>query len=279
MSKPVVEFVEVDGINLRVATQRGVPGSLPLLLFNGIGANLELCFPFMEAMPEREIVIFDVPGVGRSEMSWRPRRFSGLARLANKLLDRQGYQQVDVIGVSWGGALAQQFARQYPQRIRGLLLSATFCEPETDEGKRRRNDMADRLLREGMHPYAEEVLPKMLAARSIATLPAVAAHVTAMMQATDPEGAAAALRGRAERPPYESTLASLTVPTLVVVGSEDAFTTREQAEHMRDLVQGSELVWLAGIGHMPNLESPALFNATLIRWLERCASKRTSVRT
>jgi poly(3-hydroxyoctanoate) depolymerase len=124
MNKPHVEFVEVDGVNLRVASQRGKAG-LPLLLFNGIGANLELCFPFMEAMPEREIVIFDVPGVGRSEMSWRPRRFSGLARLANKLLDRQGYQQVDVIGVSWGGALAQQFARQYPQRCRRLILAAT----------------------------------------------------------------------------------------------------------------------------------------------------------
>ena len=58
-------------------------------------------------------------------MSWRPRRFSGLARLANKLLDRLGYQQVDVIGVSWGGALAQQFARQYPQRCRRLVLAAT----------------------------------------------------------------------------------------------------------------------------------------------------------
>jgi poly(3-hydroxyalkanoate) depolymerase len=124
MNKPVVEYVEVEGVNLRVATQHGNTG-LPLLLFNGIGANLELCFPFMQAMPEREIVIFDVPGVGRSEMSWRPRRFSGLARLANKLLDRLGYQQVDVIGVSWGGALAQQFARQYPLRCRRLVLAAT----------------------------------------------------------------------------------------------------------------------------------------------------------
>jgi poly(3-hydroxyalkanoate) depolymerase len=124
MSKPLVEFVEVDGVNLRVATQQGNVG-LPLLLFNGIGANLELCFPFMEALSEREIVIFDVPGVGRSQMSWRPRRFSGLARLANKLLNRLGYQQVDVIGVSWGGALAQQFARQYPERCRRLVLAAT----------------------------------------------------------------------------------------------------------------------------------------------------------
>jgi pimeloyl-ACP methyl ester carboxylesterase len=124
MTRPHVEYIEVDGINLRVATQRGEPG-IPLLLFNGIGANLELCFPFMEAMPEKEIVIFDVPGVGRSEMSWRPRRFSGLARLANKLLSRLGYREVDVIGVSWGGALAQQFARQYPQRCRRLILAAT----------------------------------------------------------------------------------------------------------------------------------------------------------
>jgi poly(3-hydroxyoctanoate) depolymerase len=124
MSKPVVEFVEVDGINLRIATQQGKIG-LPLLLFNGIGSNLELCFPFMEALPDREIIIFDVPGVGKSEMSWRPRRFSGLARLANKLLDRLGYQGVDVIGVSWGGALAQQFARQYPDRCRRLVLAAT----------------------------------------------------------------------------------------------------------------------------------------------------------
>ena len=130
MTSPTVEYVEVDGINLRVATQKGQRSGasnngLPLLLFNGIGANLELCFPFMEAMPEKEIVIFDVPGVGRSQMSWRPRRFSGLARLANKLLTRLGYQQVDVIGVSWGGALAQQFARQYPQRCRRLILAAT----------------------------------------------------------------------------------------------------------------------------------------------------------
>src|SRR5262245_29598188 len=121
---PTVEYVEVDGINLHVATQPG-RATPPLLLFNGIGANLEMCFPFMEAMPEREMVIFDVPGIGRSQMSWRPRRFSGLARLARKLLDRLGYRQVDVIGVSWGGALAQQFARQYPERCRRLIPAAT----------------------------------------------------------------------------------------------------------------------------------------------------------
>jgi pimeloyl-ACP methyl ester carboxylesterase len=84
--------------------------------------------------------------------------------------------------------------------------------------------------------------------------------VAAMMRATNAEGAAAGVRGRAERPSYEETLASLAVPVLVIVGREDAFTTRRDAERMRDLLSGSELVWLEGVGHMPNLERSEAFN-------------------
>src|SRR5829696_8510835 len=60
--------------------------------------------------------------------------------------------------------------------------------------------------------------------------------------------AAAALRGRSERPSYEDTLARLAAPALIVVGSQDACTTRQDAERMRDLVSDSDLVWLDGIG-------------------------------
>lgn len=121
-----IEYLDIDGLRLRVATQRGsARGGMPLLIFNGIGANFEIVFPFMEALEGKEIIIFDVPGIGKSEMSWWPRRFSGLARLAARLLDRLGYPEVDVAGVSWGGALAQQFARSYPTRCRRLILAAT----------------------------------------------------------------------------------------------------------------------------------------------------------
>jgi pimeloyl-ACP methyl ester carboxylesterase len=92
-----------------------------------------------------------------------------------------------------------------------------------------------------------------------------------MVRAAHPAGAAAALRGRAERPCYEETLASLKIPALVLVGDEDFFTTRADAERMRDLLQGSELVWMEGAGHMPNLEREAEFNAALERFLHRFA--------
>lgn len=121
---PQIEFVDVDGVTLRVATRPGREGT-PLLLFNGIGANLELVFPFIAALPEREIVVFDMPGIGQSPMWLVPRRFGGIARLSARLLDRLGYPEVDVAGVSWGGAVAQQFARQYPRRCRRLILAAT----------------------------------------------------------------------------------------------------------------------------------------------------------
>ena len=97
----------------------------PLLLFNGIGANIELVEPFLDALDGPEAIIFDVPGVGGSPAPKLPYRPSTLARLSAQLLDQLGYQQVDVLGVSWGGALAQQFAFQQAKRCRRLVLAAT----------------------------------------------------------------------------------------------------------------------------------------------------------
>src|SRR5262245_27197233 len=97
-AEPKTEFIDVDGVKLRVATRAGRSGT-PLLLFNGIGANLEVVYPFIAALPEREVIVFDMPGIGRSPLSVVPRRFSGIARLTNGLLDRLGYPEVDVAGV------------------------------------------------------------------------------------------------------------------------------------------------------------------------------------
>ncbi len=119
-----VDSVFVDGIEVRYCIRPG-KSKYPLLLFNGIGANLELTKPFVDALTGVEIIVFDMPGVGGSSLPVLPRRFSGLAKLATKVLDALGYQRIDVAGVSWGGALAQQFAKQYPERCRRLVLAAT----------------------------------------------------------------------------------------------------------------------------------------------------------
>ncbi|SAL86622.1 Poly(3-hydroxyalkanoate) depolymerase [Caballeronia arvi] len=120
------QTVDLDGQLVRVGVRHGSDASPPLLIFNGIGANLELVEPFVEALGDVGVIIFDIPGVGGSPVPLAPYRFSTLCVLTDKLLKRLGHDgPVDVLGVSWGGALAQQFARQYPERCRRLILAST----------------------------------------------------------------------------------------------------------------------------------------------------------
>lgn len=120
-----IRMMQVEGQKLRVATKPGPEGRPPLLMFNGIGANLELGIPFLSQLKESGAIIFDVPGIGGSPLPALPYRPSTLARWAKKLCQQLGHEQVDVSGVSWGGGLAQQFARQYPKVCRKLVLAAT----------------------------------------------------------------------------------------------------------------------------------------------------------
>ena len=109
---------------LMVAIKRGASTRPPLLLFNGIGANWELAEPFLHALTDTTAIIFDLPGVGGSPLPALPYRPSSIARLSARLVADLGYDQIDVVGVSWGGGMAQQLAHQYPALCRRLVLAA-----------------------------------------------------------------------------------------------------------------------------------------------------------
>jgi poly(3-hydroxyalkanoate) depolymerase len=121
----VARQIAIAGQSLHVAIKYGGAREPPLLLFNGIGANWELARPFLEALTRTTAIIFDIPGVGGSPRPLLPYRPSTLARLAAGLVAELSYAEVDVAGVSWGGAIAQQFAHQYPNLCRRLVLAAT----------------------------------------------------------------------------------------------------------------------------------------------------------
>ncbi|MCA8904101.1 MAG: alpha/beta fold hydrolase [Hyphomonas sp.] len=125
--RPDISMQDVEGVMLRTAYWPAAQdmGNRPLLFFNGIGANLELTQGLGEMFQDRAIITFDVPGVGLSPVTQWPYRPWMLARWARKLLDQFGIEEVDVMGVSWGGALAQQYAFQYRNRVGKLILCAT----------------------------------------------------------------------------------------------------------------------------------------------------------
>lgn len=121
-----IEYHTVLGHRLRVAIWPGAKNKVPLLLFNGIGAGFELVTPFIDELdPSIEVIVFDVPGTGESPAPRVPYRMWMLAAMASRLVHALGHDRVDVMGVSWGGALAQQFALQNPRLCRRLILAAT----------------------------------------------------------------------------------------------------------------------------------------------------------
>ena len=118
--------LSTGGRVLRVAARGGNPDWPPLLLCNGIGARLEVFQPFVDALDRRRAVIrFDMPGIGGSPAPALPYHLATLPPVLSGLLDQLGYQQADVLGISWGGGLAQQFALSRPDRVRRLVLVAT----------------------------------------------------------------------------------------------------------------------------------------------------------
>jgi poly(3-hydroxyalkanoate) depolymerase len=124
-------LVRVGGRTVRAAywappkSSAGRYSPLPILFFNGIGANIELMTPLADWFGDRAIITFDMPGVGRSPSPVLPYRPWMMARLAARLLDRFGIDRVDVMGVSWGGGMAQQFAFQHGRRVGRMILAAT----------------------------------------------------------------------------------------------------------------------------------------------------------
>jgi poly(3-hydroxyalkanoate) depolymerase len=249
-----VRSVAVGGQLLRVAIRPGTNEAggaprFPLLLINGIGASLEVFEPFVaELDPAVEVIRFDPPGVGGSPLPIRPYRFTGLCRLIAALLTELGYDRVDVLGISWGGAVAQHFAAFQPARCRRLVLVAT---------------MTGAL---GV-PARPSVLVHMVTPRRYQNrgyLQRVAGDIYGGSARADPVSVAAAIHNGVRVGPsrgYVYQLAAgagwtsvpflpwLRQPTLILAGDDDPLIPLVNARLMRRLIRDSRLHVYQG-GHL-----------------------------
>jgi 3-oxoadipate enol-lactonase len=268
METPAKLLQSVNGVDLAYCDAG--QGSPAVLLVHGHPFNHTMWQPqidFLQAT--HRVIVPDLRGYGKSSLpaDCSETRLEAFAADNLALMDSLGISKFALAGLSMGGQIVLEMYRQAPERIEALLLADTFAGLDTPERKQQRFHIADRLEREGMEVYAHEELPKMITPANARQFPQVAAHVMSMMTTTPPSGAAAALRGRAQRRDYLPLLREIRVPTLIVVGREDAYTPVALAEQLHGGISGSQLVVIEEAGHMPNLERPGAFNRALRAWL------------
>jgi pimeloyl-ACP methyl ester carboxylesterase len=258
--------VEINGVTL---AYRDTGSGLPILFIHGHPFNQSMWEPQVAALSSKyRLITYDIRGYGASEVpAVDATSLETMAADINALLDHLHIDKAVIAGLSMGGQIAMAFAEQYPQRLAGLVLAATFPQADTPEAATTRRATADRFINEGSALPGGEMLPKLLAHASIKRDPALAVTVYTMIAHTPPAGAAAALRGRAQRKDYTPTLQHISVPTIVFGGTEDVYTNVETITSMQKAIPNSRLEIFEGIGHMPNLEAPDRFNAALENFL------------
>ncbi|HEV2705618.1 MAG TPA: alpha/beta fold hydrolase [Pyrinomonadaceae bacterium] len=258
----------VRGIEM-VYTERGQANdSAPIVLLHGFPLNRAMWDAQAAALSRfYRFVAPDLRGHGETSVTEGAATMEEMARDLSALLDELGIGSVVLGGLSMGGYVAFAFYTLFPERVRALVLADTRAQSDNEEGRRTREETAQRALAEGMEFIAETMLPKLLAPTTPHEQPETAARVRQMILSMKPAGAAAALRGMAVRADQTALLQRIHVPTLIIVGDRDAVTPRADAEKMHASIAGSRLEVIEGAGHVSNMERPAEFNRALESFL------------
>jgi pimeloyl-ACP methyl ester carboxylesterase len=210
------------------------------------------------------VVVPDLRGFGGSPVTPGSVTMRELAADIEDLLDELAIARAAVVGLSMGGLVTMELAVARPARCWGLGLVATTVQPVAPEERSTRLQRADLVERDGMDVLIDYMHTGLYGPDCP---PGVRTRVDAMMAAASPAGAAAALRGRAERPDYRPLLADLDIPAFVCGGSADPWSNDVVIAEIAASLKRPELVMVDGVGHLPNLEAEREFNDALRAFL------------
>lgn len=240
----------------------------PIVLLHGYPFNRTLWNEQVNALSSSyRVIVPDLRGSGESDSSPGPATMSRMAQDVAQLLDHLEVPRAVIGGLSMGGYVALAFYKQFPSRVRALVLADTRASADTEEAKHTRTQQAEKALSEGMNGIADAMLPKLLTPETVSKRPEIVKRVRDMMMKTKPEGAASSLLGMAAREDQTELLSRITSKTLIIVGAEDAITPVADSEKMHSAIAGSRLVVLENAGHVSNLERTEEFNQALLDFL------------
>ena len=247
--------ITVNGVGLAVE----VRGDGPAVLFiHGYPHDRRIWSHAMESLDGFRRIAPDLRGMGQSDAPDLGYSMETYAGDLAALLDTLGVDEVVLCGLSMGGYIAFEFLRRWRRRVRGLILMDTRAEADTPDGKKARDAAAMKARESGAEAVADELLPRMVSPTTLSDSPETVERVRVMLAATPVAGMIGALGALRDRGDSRDLLPSLAgLPTLVLVGEDDALTPAPQAREMAEAIPGSRFTVITGAGHLPPMERPS----------------------
>ncbi len=241
------------------------PYSAPVILFiHGFPLNKSMWNPQMEAFKnDYRVIAYDIRGHGKTEHGDKDFSIDLFVSDLIGFMDAFYIDKAIVCGLSMGGYIALKAVEDYPNRFSGLVLCDTNCLADTTEAKENRLKAIENIKQNGVEKYAGESLEKLFAPGSLLTKERVTESVRKMILKTTEQSLISTLTALSTRQETCSRLNEITIPVLIMVGSEDIITPPSAAQSMHEKIPGSILEVIDHAGHLSNLENPDSFNKKL----------------
>jgi len=251
----------------------GAGGAGPVVLLHGFPLNGAMWDDLVPSLADRyHLIVPDLRGHGRTSAPPGPYEMADHAADVVALFDRLGVQRAAIVGLSMGGYISHQLLTRHPERIIAAVLADTMGRDDSAERRAARMGQAEVIRTQGLAEFANMVLPRMFSAAAYANRPELVDRFRRTITSQRPEAVEAALLGLASRPNMLAALSSVSIPTLVLVGSEDTATTPSDSRELAATIPDADLVILPGSGHMSCWEDPQGFNSAVRVFLDRTVS-------
>ena len=239
----------------------------PVLFIHAFPLNRTMWAPQVSALVERcRCVAADLRGFGESALQG-PATMAQYADDLASLLDHLRIERAVIVGCSMGGYAAFAMWQRHRNRVRGLVLADTRAGADTEEGRERRRRLIALANEEGSLGVANAQIPGLVGKTTREKQPDIYDSVHRMMAQAKPAAIVGAIEAMMARPDSTQLLATINVPTLIVVGEEDVLTPVKESRAMHSVIAGSRLQVIASAGHLANMERPAAFNHVLSEFL------------
>lgn len=243
-------------------------GTLPIIFIHGFPFNRKTWQTQVEFLKKNyRVITYDIRGFGKSELGEEVTSIDLFATDLIMLMDVLKIEKAIVCGLSMGGYILMNAVSRFPERFEAIILSDTQCIADSVEAKEKRYQTINQIEAKGLDEFAEGYVKNIFTARTIKNKEKVVEEVKKIILSTSPRTIVATLKALAQRRESCTLLKTVSVPALIICGSEDTVTPLSQSELMFNTLPNAQLKTIDNAAHLSNLEQPAIFNEHIHNFL------------